>query len=168
MSGVASQARDCVPAEAEVLRHIGETVLMMSGVARYRALSLDQFVATVIEPLRRKRVIFLAGQGADAAFSGLAIWASASSDVSARIAESVRGGKGPVQLGPGDWASGPDIWLLDIVAPDQPAGTAIFHAFARAIDGRAFRAHPMVYAQVDPSISERIRNAAAEHSASAG
>lgn len=155
---------DSVSAQSEVFSRIGQVALVMSGVARYRALSLDQFVAAVIEPLRQKRVIFLARQGADAAFSGLAIWASASSDVSARIAELARCGKVPIELGSGDWTSGPDIWLLDIVAPDRAAGTAIFNAFGRVIDGRAFRVHPIVYDQIDPLISQNIRNAAAKDS----
>ena len=57
------------------------------------------------------------GKPVEGTLSGIAIWASVSEEVDAKIREQIRAGTFPVRLQSGDWNSGNINWLLDVIAP---------------------------------------------------
>jgi cytolysin-activating lysine-acyltransferase len=57
------------------------------------------------------------GKANEADIAGIAIWASVSESVSAKITQQVQAGVFPIRLQPGDWTSGKINWLLDVIAP---------------------------------------------------
>jgi hemolysin-activating ACP:hemolysin acyltransferase len=51
--------------------------------------------------------------------------------VDAKITEQVKAGVFPVRLANEDWTSGDKVWLLDVIAGDRKAATAVLANFRR-------------------------------------
>ena len=81
--------------------------------------------------------------------AGLAIWASVSDEVDARIREQIKAGVFPVRLKAEDWISGDNNWLLDVIAPDQKATARVIANFKQVVKDGELRLHPMVARLVD-------------------
>jgi cytolysin-activating lysine-acyltransferase len=137
---------------------MGQLTLAMLRLARYKGLSIADLDTLALQPLLNDRVAFAHGESeaTSAMPLGMAIWASVSDAVSARIAEQVNAGMFPLRLGKDEWASGDNVWLLDIVVPTKRAGTSVFMNFGSLIGGRSFRMHPVVLQSVDRSIVDKI------------
>jgi cytolysin-activating lysine-acyltransferase len=161
-----AQAKTNVPAprnagQARQLfqQRFGQLMLAMLQLPRYRALTADALTAISLQPLLDDRVAF-AHRGDDAdeiAPMGMAIWASVSAQVGARIAEAANKGLFPVLMGKEDWTSGDQIWLLDLIVPSRKSGSAVFGNFASLIGERGFRMHPVVLNSVDQAIIDQIK-----------
>lgn len=135
----------------------GQLVLAMARTKRYARLSLSDLDAVVVRPLLSNRVAFFHDKGTTAV-SAIAIWASVTPDVSARIATECDAGTVPVRLAPDEWVGGTEHWLLDILAPDRRAGSAGFQAFAQMVRGQNFRIHPVVLNALDDDLVEKLRD----------
>jgi hemolysin-activating ACP:hemolysin acyltransferase len=142
---------------------VGQVALMMMQLPRYRHQTLGDLNHLVIEPLLRDRVAiaYAKGEGAEGASIGapvgVAIWASVSEAVDARIREQVKEGAFPVRLGPDDWASGEKLWLLDIVSLTRHAASAVMLNFAKIAEGRSVQIHPAVAHSVEPKVLQSLR-----------
>jgi cytolysin-activating lysine-acyltransferase len=65
--------------------------------------------------------------------AGIAIWASVSEEVDAKIREQIKAGVFPVRLKPEDWTSGKINWLLDVIAPSTKLATSVLANFKQVI-----------------------------------
>ncbi len=140
---------------------VGQVVLALSSTPRYRQLPFSDLQALVLDPLLRDRVAIANARHEDGTpivggIAGIAFWASVSPEVDAKIREQVAAGVFPVRLKSEEWASGPQIWLLDIVAPTQKAASSVLASFNQIAKSADVRLHPMVTRQVDPELLKQM------------
>ncbi len=145
---------------------VGQIVLTIMNLPRYRHQTLADLNHLVINPLLRDRLAIAhrsvtADDGSakvdEENVAGIAIWASVSDQVDAKIAEQVKAGVFPVRLGANDWSSGEQVWLLDVIAADRQAATAVLTNFRQITGDRQIRIHPIVGRLIDPKVLERLR-----------
>ena len=137
----------------------GSVTMAMMALPRYRHLALADLKHLVLEPLIQDRIA-LAKRAADdgplADVTGMAIWASVSDEVDAKIREQVAAGVFPVRLRAQDWKSGSINWLLDVIAPDRGAAAAVIANFKQVAKEGELRLHPLVPRLVDKDVLERM------------
>ena len=145
---------------------VGEVVLAMANLPRYRNQTLADVLHLVIEPMRRNRVAIAksTGEGKPEETAGIAIWASVSEEADARIREQIQARVFPVRLKAEDWSSGDIHWLLDIIAPSQRAATAALANFRQVVNDKPIRIHPIVTQLVDPAVLDKMRMKPGEES----
>lgn len=147
---------------------VGQAVLAMMNLPRYKGQSLGDLGHLVIEPLLRDKLAIASarkkdgekegdGDRGDSATAGIAIWASVSDEVDAKIREQIKGGAFPTRLGADDWASGEKIWLLDLIAPNRQLATAVLASFKQIAGDKPIAIHPIVARSVDPEVLEKMR-----------
>jgi hypothetical protein len=140
------------------------------GLPRYRHQTLADLGHIIVNPLLRDRLA-IAHKGITAedgstkvdeeSVAGIAIWASVSDEVDAKISEQVKAGAFPVRLGPDDWVSGDHIWLLDVIAGDRIAATSVLANFRQIAGDRPVKVHPIVARLIDPVVLEKLKQAKA-------
>jgi cytolysin-activating lysine-acyltransferase len=148
---------------------IGQTVLAMMDLPRYKHLSLADFSHLVINPLLRNRVAIAHksvtenGQTKvdEESIAGIAIWATVSPAVDAKIAEQTKAGVFPLRLAPEDWTSGDMPWLLDVIAADRTQATSVLANFRQVVGEKPIKIHPMVARLIDPAVLEKLKGAMA-------
>jgi hemolysin-activating ACP:hemolysin acyltransferase len=142
---------------------VGQVVLALSVVPRYRHQSIGDLQGLVLEPLMRDRIAIASEKNEDGQIgpggplAGIAFWASVSDEVDAKIREQIKTGSFPVRLKADEWASGNRVWLLDVIAPSQKMASAVLANFKQVVkqDGQV-RIHPIVARQVDPELLRRM------------
>src|SRR3954465_3398002 len=77
--------------------------------------------------------------------------------VDAKITEQVKAGVFPVRLASEDWASGETVWLLDVIAGDRKAATAVLANFRQLSGERAVKIHPLVARMIDQDVLEKLK-----------
>jgi cytolysin-activating lysine-acyltransferase len=77
--------------------------------------------------------------------------------VDAKITEQVKAGVFPVRLASEDWASGETVWLLDVIAGDRKAATAVLANFRQLSGERAVKIHPLVTRMIDQDVLEKLK-----------
>jgi hemolysin-activating ACP:hemolysin acyltransferase len=152
---------------SRVRLNLGQVVLAMMNLPRYRHQALADLTHLVLDPMMRDRVAIahrtVDGKPQDEDdVAGIAIWASVSASVDAKIAEQVKAGVFPVRLANEDWASGDTVWLLDVLAGDRKAATAVLANFRQLSGERAVKIHPLVARLIDPDVLEKLKARAAE------
>jgi hemolysin-activating ACP:hemolysin acyltransferase len=144
---------------------VGQVVLLMMQLPRYRHQTIGDLNHLVVEPLLWDRVAVAYAKaddeqaGAVRAPVGAAIWASVSDEVHAKIQEQVKAGTFPVRVGPDEWASGGKLWLLDIVAISKNAASSVLLNFKKIAGDREVQLHPIVAATVDTDLLKRLKKA---------
>lgn len=134
---------------------VGQVVIALSQTPRYRHMPLKDLGDLVFEPLLRDRIAVAtpnpdtAAPIAKDAMAGVAVWATVSEQVEAKIREQIRAGVFPLRLAPGDWVSGEQVWLLDVIAPDKKTATAVLRNFAAFVRKGPMKLHPVVRKVVD-------------------
>lgn len=139
---------------------VGQTVLAMMNLPRYRNQSLADLTHLVVEPLLRDRLAIASTrskEGGEEATAGMAIWASVSDDVDTKIREQVKSGAFPVRLSSEDWTSGETLWLLDVIAPNRKLATAVLANFKQVAGDKPVSIHPIVARAVDPDVLEKMK-----------
>ncbi|MFK7943995.1 MAG: toxin-activating lysine-acyltransferase [Paracoccaceae bacterium] len=138
---------------SQVRESFGKIVMAMMMLPRYRHQTLGDLQHMLLEPLMRDRVAIAYPPEADktplADLAGVAIWASVSDEVDAKIREQVKAGVFPVRLGAADWASGEINWLLDVIAPNAKATASVISNFRQVVKGGDLRLHPVVAGMLD-------------------
>lgn len=140
----------------------GQVVLAMTAVPRYRHQSLADLTHLVLEPLMRDRIAIAMPKSegeADpggGALAGIAVWATVSEEVEAKIREQIKAGAFPVRLKAEDWTSGDRTWLLDVIAPNQKLATSVLANFKQVVKEGNVRIHPLVARLVDPELLKRM------------
>jgi cytolysin-activating lysine-acyltransferase len=133
----------------------------MMALPRYRSLSLLDLNNVLLEPLIRDRVAIASksAQGDKSALedlSGIAIWASVSEEVDAKIREQIKAGVFPVRLSSEDWTSGSINWLFDVIAPNQKLTTSVIANFKQVVKEGDLHIHPLVTRLVDPETLKKM------------
>ena len=146
-------ARKLAQVRSHIRESFGNVVMTMMMLPRYRHQSLADLQHLVLEPLIRDRVaIAYPGKTQDklaADMAGLAIWASVSDAVEAKIREQIGAGVFPIRLQADDWTSGENNWLLDVIAPDAKATAAVIANFRQLVKEGGLKLHPLVTRLVD-------------------
>ncbi len=141
---------------------IGQVVLAMSAVPRYRNQALFDLSHLVIDPLIRDRIAIAHASAKEdekeAALSpaAVAIWASVSEEVDAKIKEQIQAKVFPVRLKADDWNSGDVVWLLDVIAPSRDMATAVLSSFSKVAKSETVKIHPMITQLVDPEVLGKL------------
>ncbi len=142
----------------------GKVVMAMMGLPRYRHQSLADLQHLILDPLIRDRVAIAhpaeAKKSELADISGLAIWASVSEEVDAKIREQIKSGTWPVRLKSEDWLSGDINWLIDVIAPDQKTTASVIGNFQQVVKEGELRLHPIIARLVDKDVLERMKGEA--------
>lgn len=139
----------------------GQIALAMMVLPRYRHLNISDLNRHLLDPLLRDKVALATrppAEGEDAAEQkfGVAIWASVSEEVDAKIQEQIREGVFPVRLNPGDWASGEINWLLDVIAPDQRMATSVIANLKKVVKQGDVKIHPLVARMADAELLKKL------------
>lgn len=138
----------------------GKVALAMMTAPRYRHMSIADLQHLTLDPLMRDRVALAAPATDDSptldAMTGIAIWASVSEEVDAKIREQIKAGVFPIRLKPDDWTSGSINWLLDVIAPNQRLATAVVTNFKQVIKQGDLRIHPLVTRLVDAEVLKKM------------
>lgn len=160
--GAEKPAKNIAEMRHRIHAAVGQVVLAMSAVPRYRHLPLGDLQTLVLEPLIRDRIAIASAkkeEGVDAAagpLAGVAIWASVSDDVDAKIREQIKAGVFPIKLKPEDWVSGDKAWLLDVIAPSQKLASSVLANFRQLVKQGDVRIHPIVARMVDPALLKKM------------
>ncbi len=150
---------------------LGKVALAMSSTPRYRHLPLGDLTSLILDPLLRDRIAIASPLSADGRANetdtaGIAIWASVSEAVDAKISEQVRAGVFPIRLQADDWASGKINWLLDVIAPNAQLATSVVTTFRQVTNDDELRIHPVVSKLVDIAALKDGKRTAASAEAS--
>ncbi len=155
--------RDAKVAQARAQLHeaFGKITLAAMSEPRYRNLSINDMAALFLEPLLNNRIAIASPATDDGApivdtVSAIAIWASVSSDVDAKIREQIDAGGYPVRLQREDWNSGTINWLIDVIAPSQRLTTAVIANFRQVLTEGEICIHPMVTRTMDREVLEKL------------
>ena len=150
---------------------VGQIVLAVMNLPRYKHQSLGDLAHVLIDPLLRDRVAIAhksitVPDGTlavdEETIAGIAIWATVSDAVDAKITEQIKTGAFPVRLAPDDWVSGNHVWLLDVIASDRRQATSVLANFRQLAGDRPVRIHPVVARLIDPDVLAKLRVAAAD------
>ena len=134
----------------------GQVTLSLMGVPRYGHQSISDLQRLILEPLIRDRIAVATAKGDEergahqGALAGIAIWASVSEEVDAKIREQVKAGVFPIRLSGNEWTSGDKVWLLDVIAPSQKLATSVLANFNQVVDGGKISLHPVISKMIDP------------------
>jgi hemolysin-activating ACP:hemolysin acyltransferase len=149
-----------------VRQNMGQVVLAMMNLPRYRHQALADLTHLVLDPMMRDRIAIAhctidgKPQGEDE-LAGIAIWASVSDSIDAKLTEQVKAGVFPVRLASEDWASGDTVWLLDVIAGDRKAATAVLANFRQLSGERVVKIHPLVTRMIDQDVLAKLKAHAA-------
>lgn len=88
--------------------------------------------------------------------AGLAIWASVSEEVDAKLRDQIKGGAWPVRLKADEWNSGEINWLIDVIAPDQKTCVSVLGNFKQMVKDGDLRLHPIIARLVDKETLEKM------------
>lgn len=144
---------------------LGQIVLAMAAVARYKHQTLADLSHLVIDPLVRDRIAIAHTkpsndeEGILISPPAIAIWASVSEEISAKLEDQSKAGVFPVRLKPADWNSGDIVWLLDVIAPTQQMATAVLASFNKVAKQDQIRIHPVVSRLVDREVLQKLSGA---------
>lgn len=159
-------ARKVDQMRAQLREGFGKVVLAMMAQSRYRHQSIADLQHLVLDPLMNDRIAiaYPGKKDGDQAqeITGLAIWASVSDEVDAKIREQIKTGTWPIRLKPKEWVSGEINWLFDVIAADQEAASSVVSNFAQVAKAGDVRLHPIIGKMVEPSLLERMQQRASK------
>lgn len=128
----------------------GKIVLTLIETPRYRHFTIAELKPMILEPLARDRIVIAKAKGENSEIiTAIAIWATVSEAVNAKIKEQIAAHVFPVRLKPEDWTSGSINWLLDVIAPSSKYVTSLLTNFGKVAKSGALNIHPLVAKQVD-------------------
>ena len=150
---------------SQIQLSVGQIVLALMDLPRYKHQSLGDLGHLIIHPLVRNRVAIAhksntengAAKVDEETIAGIAIWATVSPAVDAKIAEQIKAGVFPVRLAPEDWISGDLPWLLDVIAGDRQQATSVLANFRQLVGDKAIKIHPLVGRLIDPAVMEKLK-----------
>lgn len=142
-----------------VRESFGKVAMSMMMLPRYRHQTLADLQHLVLDPLIRDRIAIAqrAGEGLQAQdIAGVAIWASVSEEVDAKIRDQIAAGTWPVRLKSEEWTSGNINWLLDVIASDQRSVASVIANFRQVVKQGGLKLHPLITRLVDAETLEKM------------
>ncbi|MFC5356435.1 toxin-activating lysine-acyltransferase [Azospirillum himalayense] len=106
---------------------LGEIVWLLTQSPAHRHLFLADLEWAVMPALMLRQIHLFRSKGRVA---GVALWASVSDEVDARLMSSVN------RLAPLDWKSGQTLWLVDIIAPFGGVDRILEELAKSVLDGK--------------------------------
>ncbi len=153
-------ARKLAAMRSQVRESFGSVVMSMIAMPRYCHQSIADLQHILLDPLVHDRVaIAHARDDKDNPLNdvvGIAIWASVSDEVDAKIRAQIGAGAFPIRLKADEWTSGDTHWLLDVIAPDRKATATVIANFRQLVKAGGLKLHPMVAKLVDPGTLEKL------------
>jgi cytolysin-activating lysine-acyltransferase len=139
----------------------GRIVIALMAVPRYKHLSLADLQPLVLDPLVSDRIMFAQAKAADGkpdenAPVGIAIWASVSPEVNAKLKEQIAARVFPLRLQQKDWNSGSINWLLDVIAPNPALTEGAVGTFLMLKADEERHIHPAIIALLPPDAPKRL------------
>lgn len=147
---------------AQVRENFGKIAMAMMALPRYRHQTIADLQSLVLDPLMRDKIALAYPKNTDQPLpdvTGMAIWASVSEAVDAKIREQIKAGVFPVRLKPEEWASGEINWLFDVIASDERTTGAVISNFRNVAGEGELRVHPIVGRLVGKDMLERMQAA---------
>lgn len=144
---------------AQVRENFGKIAMAMMALPRYRHHTIADLQSLVLEPLMRDKIALAYPKNTDQPLldvTGMAIWASVSEEVDAKIREQIKAGVFPVRLKAEEWTSGEINWLFDVIASDEKTTGAVIANFRRVAGEGELRVHPIIGRLVDKDMLERM------------
>jgi cytolysin-activating lysine-acyltransferase len=145
---------------------VGQVVLAMINLPRYRNQTLGDLTHLVLEPLLRDRLAIATARPKDGGeaesnigenLAGIAIWATVNDAGDAKIREQIKDGAFPVRLSSEEWVSGDTLWLLDVIAPNRKLATSVLANFSQVAQDKPVNIHPIVARSVEPELLEKMK-----------
>lgn len=153
-------AKKLAAVRSHVRESFGNVVMTMMMLPRYRHQSLVDLQHLVLDPLLRDRIALAYPRETEdkalADVTGVAIWASVSDAVDAKIREQIAAGVFPIRLKGEEWDSGDNNWLLDVIAPDQKTTATVIANFRQLVKEGGLKLHPLVTRLVDPETLQKM------------
>ena len=144
----------------QVHESFGKIAMTMMMLPRYRHQSIADMQHFLLEPLIRDRVAIAypkdEEKGAVGDLAGVAIWASVSDEVDAKVREQIKANVFPIRLRQEEWTSGTNNWLLDVIAPNAKAAAQVIANFRSVVKEGDLRLHPGVAGMLDPEVLEKL------------
>lgn len=110
-----------------------EILWLMTQTPSHRHFFMADAEWLIFAPVARSRFrIYRDEKGAPA---GCVLWASLSDEVEKRVEA------GGTRLAPGDWTSGDNLWVIDVIAPKGKAGAMVEDIRNTIFKGRRFKFH---------------------------
>ena len=145
---------------SQVRESFGKIAMAMMALPRYRHQTIADLQHMVLEPLIRDRIAIAYPKDEERSeltdLTGVAIWASVSEEVDAKIRDQIKGGVFPVRLKADEWNSGDINWLLDVIAPNQKTTANVIANFKQVVKDGDLRLHPIVTKLVDAETLEKM------------
>ncbi len=139
---------------------VGKVALVLMATPRYRHLAIGDLQHLVLEPLMHDRIAIAQPKSEDGpeveSLAGVAIWASVSEEVDAKIREQIKNRVFPVRLKADEWTSGKINWLLDVIAPNQRLATSVIANFKQVVKEGDLRLHPVIASLADPEMLKKM------------
>jgi cytolysin-activating lysine-acyltransferase len=128
-------------------RIFGQVALALSQVPQYRNMPASEFTQAILEPLIQDRLLVAhsakdSDPATDGGLLGIALWASVSATVDAKIRTQIKEKVFPVRLQRDEWKSGDTVWLLDVIAPNEAAAEKVLAGLAKHTKARELNVHP--------------------------
>lgn len=152
-------SKELVALRAQVRENFGKVVLSMMALPRYQHQSLIDLQHLVLDPLIRDRVAIAyptEDSKPTADIAGLAIYATVSRAVDAKIRSQIKAGVFPIRLKVEEWNCGEINWLLDVIAPDPQTTSRVIANFKQLTKGGDLRMHPVINRLVDAETLEKM------------
>ena len=144
----------------QVHESFGKIAMTMMMLPRYRHQSIADMQHFLLEPLIRDRVAIAYPKEEDKSavgdLAGVAIWASVSDEIDAKVREQIKANVFPIRLRQEEWTSGTNNWLLDVIAPNSKAAAQVIANFRSVVKEGDLRLHPGVAAMLDPEVLEKL------------
>jgi cytolysin-activating lysine-acyltransferase len=142
---------------SKIQMSIGQTILAIMDLPRYKHMTVGDLSHLIVNPLLRNRVAIAhksvmengVAKVDEETIAGIAIWATVSDAVDAKISEQIKAGVFPIRLAPEEWTSGELPWLLDVIAADRKQATAVLANFRQLSLKNAFH-RTLRHAKVSP------------------
>lgn len=110
---------------------LGEAVALLMASPKHRVLFLSDLEWVLLPALMLRQFRLFRREGRPV---GLALWGYLDAEAEARLSEA---GK----IRPGDWKSGDNLWLVELVCPAGGDGAMLANLKKTAFAGAAFRYH---------------------------
>ena len=136
----------------------GQVAMSMMGLPRYRHQTVMDLGHIILDPLIRDRIAVAhsAKEQSTKDVAGVAIWASVSEEVDARIVEQIKAGVFPIRLKSDDWTSGDINWLLDVLSTDKETTGSVIANFKQVVKEGELKIHPIIARLVDQDVLEKM------------
>jgi len=135
-------------ARGELHQLLGQVIMIISAVPRYRLHPIADLTAMVIDPLLRGRLSTATPQSsqerasAPGGLNGLVIWATVSDAVDTKIRTQIEADVFPIRLIGDEWNSGQHFWILDVIAPTPQLAKTILVQFRASMAATLVSLHP--------------------------